>query len=342
MVEGCQPSPKPFVIRVEDKAYQYLEEISVYFSNVSPENVTRRYDNDRIFNKIEIGYNQWQAEDISGIDDPQTKKIYSNRFKKVGKSIQILSEFIGASLAIETTRRKRREKSKDWKYDNETFIIALNPNEIDESPDESPDLVHLSPELDEDFSFITNLVNPETRYNIRITTARNFLRWQNFTQGALQSYVGSDFKFQSGEGNYDMTSIMDQGCPDEDFNNQSLDEKGNIPVTTDFLHLPNLYEIELPLDWNDYVTIRDNRRKAIGVSLSDTGHVPMFIKSLDFRPVKGTATIVAWAKEFLELSVVADTTPMQECMPESDECETALTDDNGNILTDELGICIYA
>lgn len=330
------------VIRVEDKAEQYQEDISVYFSNVSPENVTRRYDNDRIFNKIEIGYNQWQAEDVSGIDDPQTKKIYSNRFKKVGKSIQILSEFIGASLAIETTRRKRREKSKDWKYDNETFIIALNPNEVNESPDVSPDLVHLSPELDEDFSSITNLLNSETRYNIRITTGRNFLRWQNFTQGALQSYVGSEFKFQSGEGNYDMTSTMDQGCPDEDFNNQSLDEKGNIPVTADFLHLPNLYEIELPLDWNDYVTIRDNRKKAIGVSLSDTGHVPMFIKSLDFRPVKGTATIVAWAKEFLELSVVADTTPMQECMPESDDCETALTDVNGNILTNTLGICIYA
>lgn len=330
------------VIRVEDKAEQYQEDISVYFSNVSPENVTRRYDNDRIFNKIEIGYNQWQAEDVSGIDDPQTKKIYSNRFKKVGKSIQILSEFIGASLAIETTRRKRREKSKDWKYDNETFIIALNPNEVNESPDVSPDLVHLSPELDEDFSSITNLLNSETRYNIRITTGRNFLRWQNFTQGALQSYVGSEFKFQSGEGNYDMTSTMDQGCADEDFNNQSLDEKGNIPITTDFLHLPNLYEIELPLDWNDYVTIRDNRKKAIGVSLSDTGHVPMFIKSLDFRPVKGTATIVAWAKEFLELSVVADTTPMQECMPESDDCETALTDVNGNILTNTLGICIYA
>jgi hypothetical protein len=330
------------VIRVEEKAAQYIDDISVYFSNVSPENITRKYDNDRIFNKIEVGYTQWQAEDISGIDDPQTKKIYSNRFKKVGKTVQLLSEFIGASLAIETTRRKKREKSSDWKYDNETFIIALNPIEVVESPDESPDLVHLSPELDEDFSSITNLVNSETRYNLRITTARNFLRWQNYLQGSLQSYLGSVFKFSYGEGNYDMTSVMDAGCPDEEYGNQSLDEKGNIEVTADFLHLPILYEIDIPMEWSDYITIRDNRRKAIGVSLGIDGHVPMFIKTLDFRPVKGTATILAWAKEYLDLAVVADTTPMQECQPESDECETALTDENGNNLTDELGICIYA
>lgn len=330
------------VIRVEEKAFQYDDDISVYFSNVSPENITRKYDNDRIFNKVEIGYTQWQAEDISGIDDPQTKKVYSDRFKKIGKTVQIHSEFIGASLAIETTRRKKREKSSDWKYDNETFIIALNPNEVVESPDESPDLVHLSPELSEDFSSVANLVNSETRYNLRITVGRNFLRWQNYLQGALQSYLGSNFRFSWGEGNYDMTSVMDAGCPDEEFNNQEFDEKGDIPVTSDFLHLAHLYEIELPMDWSDYITIRDNRRKAIGVSLDAAGHVPMFIKSLDFRPVKGTATILAWAKEYLDLTVVADTTPMQECQPESAECETAITDEEGNILTDELGICIYA
>jgi hypothetical protein len=35
------------VIRVEDKAFQYDEDMSVLFSNVSPQNITRRYDNDR-------------------------------------------------------------------------------------------------------------------------------------------------------------------------------------------------------------------------------------------------------------------------------------------------------
>lgn len=331
------------VIRVEEKVYQYDESdgTSVDFSNVW--DITRKYDNDRIFNKVEIGYTRWQSEDVSGIDDPQSKKTYATRFKKVGKSIQLYSEWMAASLAIEQTRRTTREKSADYKYDNETFIIALNPLPQDESPDTSPDYLHFDPELDENFSSVTNLLNSETRYNLRLTPARNFLRWQNYLQGALQVNVGSDFKFSSAEGNYDMTSTMDDGgCLNDAFNGVELSEKENIQVTTDYIHLAQLYEFSIPMDWSDYVLIRDNRRKPIGVSQSNTGHVNMFIKTLEFKPVEGSATILAWAKEFLELSVVADTTPMQECMPESDDCETALTDTNGNILTNELGICIYA
>lgn len=330
------------VIRVEEKTHQYDDSngTSVDFSNVR--NITRKYDNDRIFNKVEIGYTRWESEDISGIDDPQTKKTYSTRFQKVGKSIQLYSEFIAASLAIETTRRKTREKSSDYKFDNETFIIAINPIEqADQSPDTSPDYLDFIPELDENFSSITGLLNSETRYNIKLSVARNFLRWQNFLQGALQPYLGSEFKFASGEGNYDMTSTMDvNGCLNEDYDGANLDEKGNIPVGVDFIHLPHLYEAEIPMDWSDYVLIRDNRRKPIGISLSDTDHVPMFIKTLEFKPVKGEATILMWAKEYLDLAVFPDTTPMQECQVPSEDCLDALTDSLGNILTNELGVCI--
>jgi hypothetical protein len=330
------------VIRVEEKAYQYDNSTgtSVDFSNIR--DITRKYDNDRIWNKTIIGYARWQAEDISGIDDPQTKKTYATRFQKVGKEIQILSEFIGASLAIETTRRKTREKSSDYKFDNETFIIAINPLEqADTSPDTSPDYADYIPELDENFSSITGLLNSETRYNIKLTAGRNFLRWQNYLQGPLQDYLGSNFKFVGGEGNYDMTSVMDvNGCLNEDFSGSELDEKGDIIVTDDFIHLPHLYEANFPMEWNEYVLVRNNKRKPIGISLTDTDHKPMFIKTMSYKPVEGTVNVLMWAKEYLDLSVFPDTTPMQECQPSSDACENALTDSFGNILTDELGVCI--
>lgn len=327
------------VIRVEGKSYFYLNEISIYFSNVRQ--ITRKYDNDRIFNKVSIGYTRWQAEDISGIDDPQSRKTYSTRLQKVGKNIDLHSEFIGASLAIETTRRTTKEKSADYKYDNEVFIIALNPDEVIESPEESPDLVHFRPELDENFSSVTNLLNSETRYNLKLTAGRNFLRWQNYVQGGLQSYLGSVFKFTSAEGNYGMTSQMDvNGCLNEDFDGNLFSEKGDVPVTDDFIHLADLYEAEVPMEWEEYEVIRDNRRKAIGISLTDVDHVPMFIKTLEYKPVKGTCSLLLWAKEYLDLYVTPDSTPMQECQPMSAECEDALTDENGNILTDELGVCI--
>lgn len=328
------------VIRVEHNGYVFDNtSTSINLSNIRQ--ITRKYDNEKIHNKVDIGYVRWESENISGIDDPQSKKTYSTRFKKVGKPIQIYSEWIAASLAIEQTRRTTREKSADYKYDNETFIIAINPTTQEESPDISPDLYHFIPELDENFSVVTNLLNAETRYNLRLTPARNFLRWQDSLQGALQDYIGSEFKFASGQGNYDMTSTMDAGgCLADDFEGNNLSEKGNIPVTNDFLHLALLYEMEIPIEWEDYILIRNNRRKPIGISQTDTGHVPMFIKTLEYKPVKGTCTILAWAKEFLDLSQVPDTTPMLECYPSAAECEDALTDEFGEILTDELGVCI--
>lgn len=337
------------VIRIEDKASWYDDSngTSIDFSNV--QDISRKFDNDRIFNRVGIGYARWESEDISGIDDPQTKKNYHTRLQKAGKGIDLYSEFIGASLLVEQARRTSRVKTADYKYDNETFIVSLNEIPQDESPDISPDILTFIPELDENFSVIENLESPETRYNLRITPARNFLRWQNFLQGALQSYIGSYFTFSSGEGNYGLVSTMEpEGCLG-DYEGTSLEENGDIMVDTSFLHLPELYELTIPMDWNDYQIIQANRKKPIGVSLHESGHVPMFIKSLQFRPVKGTCTIQAWSKEYLDLSYYQDHTPMQECLgvgPGSlgpgEDCDNAITDENGLILTDEFGECIFA
>lgn len=338
--EDVVDSNTVFIIDHQAGVYDDSEGTSVDFNFVKK--ITHKYDNDRIWNKVNIGYTKWESEDVSGIDDPQSKKTYAPRFKKVGKGIDLYSEFIGASLALEKTRRTTREKSSDYKYDNETFIIALNPDEQDQSPEESPDILRFIPELDENFSSVNNLLESETRYNLRITPARNFLRWQNYLQGPLQAYLGSSFKFTGGEGNYDMVSTMDpeEGCLNDDFNGDELDEKGDIPVGADYVHLPDLYEVEHPMEYSEYVLIRNQKKKPIGISQSGTGHVSMFIKTLEYKPVKGTFSAIVWAKEYLDLSVVEDHTPMQECQPLADECERALTDELGNILTDELGVCI--
>jgi hypothetical protein len=332
------------VIRIEDKAYQYDdEETSIDFSYI--QDITKKYDNDRIFNKVSIGYTKWESEDISGIDDPQSKKTYNSRFKKVGKEISLYSEFIAASLIVEQARRTSKIKSADYKYDNETFIIALNETPQDESPDISPDIITFIPELDENFTFTENLESPETRYNLRLTPARNFLRWQDFLDGALQDYLGSDWRFSSAQGNYHFSAIMEENGCDEDYDGFELAEDANILVDDNFLHLPDLYEATIPMDWQDYATIRDNPRKPIGISKSDTGHARMFIKTLSFQPMHGEAKILMWAKDFLDLSVEEDRTPMQECLSaggggEFPDCENGITDEDGFYLTDEFGECI--
>lgn len=330
------------VIRVEEKSHFYNQSSGTSFDFSNVRDIVRKYDNDRIFNKVEIGYARWESEDISGIDDPQSKRIYASRFKKIGQTITLLSEFIAASLAIETTRRTTREKSADYKYDNEFFLISINPTEIEESPATSPDVVTFQPELDENFSSITGLLNSETRYNIRHSVARMFLRWKDYLQGCLQSYIGSVFKFTSGQGNFDMASTMDLDC-DVAYNaGAEVVEDQDFIVTDEIFHLCNLYEFTAPLEYEDFETIVANRKLPIGLSQSGTAHTPMFIKSLSYKVAHGEVTIQAWPTEFFDIQVQDDAVATQECFAMPGACEDGITDDNGIQIVDENGICIIA
>lgn len=321
------PTPEQQIIRVEEREYFYQREMSVNITQI--DTMKRKYDNDVIYNKVDIGYSQWQSEDISGIDDPQTKRVYSTRFQKIGQGIDIKSDFIAASLAIERTRREASEKTKDYKFDNNVFIIAINPDDI------SPDAY--VPELDENFTSILNLLNSETRYNILLSVARNFLRWQKWLNGCLQNYIGSLFKFVSGEGNYDMVTAMVNQSPDclnEDFDGEELSEKQDIPVTDEIIHTPNYYEIDCPMEWETYKTIRNNRRNAIGINGN-----PLFIDTLDYEPMNGKARIAGWSLEYIPITVPEGIAAMQDCFP-STECDNPITDELLEILTDENGVCI--
>lgn len=319
------------VIRVEEKRHFYDETVSINISNVR--DIVRKYDEKRLFKAIRIGYKKWQSEDISGIDDPQTKKTYATRLQKSGKDLTIESEFIAASLAIETTRRKTKEKSADYKFDNESFIIAIRPNQIDISPETSPNVQDYEPELDENFTSIENLLNADTRYNLKLTPARNFLRWIDWLSAGLQPYPADPFKFTSGEGNYDMASqiipIVD-GCEEYE---EMLSEKQDLEISTDPFHLALLYEIRIPLTWEEYVVIRDNPKNAIGISQTEENHITFFIQELSYTPDQGEALIQAWPVELLSILTIETTATGQLCF--TDCGDTYLTEDGFEFETED-------
>lgn len=265
-------------IRIEKKEYFFDPTTSINFDFVN--NIERSYDLDSVFKVIEIGYEKWSAESESGVDDPQTKHWYNTRFKTIGKEVRILSKFIAASLAIEQTRRNRIELGKDWRLDEDILIIALKELSVG-----------YEPELDENFTSVLNLLNSETRYNIRLSVARNFERWRSYFNGCLQWYVGEDYKFARGEGNFDMVSTLDSGdCEYEDSSPEpAVDEKGDIQITGDFLFMPIVYTFEHPLTWDEYKTIRDNRNNAIGISRTDENHIACFIQELEYEITHGKA-----------------------------------------------------
>lgn len=286
--EQLEFSPSQNVIRIEPIRYFY-DESDYSFSFDYVDGIKRSYDKAHIFKSINIGYQKWSAESDGGIDDPQTKKTYATVFKQIGTDVSMLSKFIAAGLAIEQTRRNRAELGKDWRLDEDTMIVALN---LTGSPD-------YQPEFDENFTGITGLNNSDTRYNLRLTPAWNFLRWIAYFRGCLQKYTDSEFTFQSSEGNSQFEATMESDSDCILVTDEEISEDMNIPVgisygANDFIHLPDKLEFEYKMAWLDYKTIRNNKLIAIRVSKTDTDHQLCHIDVLEYAPEEAKATVEAW------------------------------------------------
>jgi hypothetical protein len=284
------------VIRIEDKAFQYPDtEPVLQVANIRT--IERGYDKESIFKKIQIGYNKWQSEDISSIDDPQTKRTYATRFEKTGKDINIESKFVAASIAFEVTRRKSIKKTEDYKFDNDTFMLALNTTQV------SPD--RYTPELAENFNSISGLTRSETRYNIVHSAGRMFLRWANFFGGCLQKYTSSSYRFVSGEGNFDMTSdyncstgqeclavLCDSFSEKQDI---SLGSPSNYNSVFKFFHLPTLINIdEIDFSWDDALLVRGDRTLPISISQIDSDFKRLSISKIEYLLCYSKAKIMGW------------------------------------------------
>jgi hypothetical protein len=280
------------VIRVWKRSELFDENrISATLDNVR--DISRSYDQEEFFNLITIGYDKWQSEDVSGIDDPQSRRNYATILKKIGRKIEILSSMIGASLAFETTRRFIKDKSADYKFDNETFILAVT---LDGE-------YGFRPELNEEFSDVSNLLNEETRYNKRITSARNLLRWLEYLSGCLQMYSDSSFKFTGGEGNYDTVATMAPNECGDDFGGAPLSEKQDIPVSEDYLFWPIAYTIKHPISFGKWLQIISDMHAAINVSQTDINHMPFFTKNLSIGLADAQMTLTAWPKRFFSIGI---------------------------------------
>lgn len=292
------------VVRIEPKEYFFEDTGVATFSFVR--DIEHNYDDAYIFKTVKTGYKQWQSEDISGLDDPQTKHTRASILRRSGTDLMLESDFIAASLAIENTRRRRKEKTADYKFDNNNFIIALNTSEL------SPNVYQ--PELDENFTSITNLNDPETRYNSMLTPMRNCLRWANYWSGCLQPYLNSKLRFVSGEGNYDMISnFLDDGC-ERGVLEGALAEKADIPLTFveipsfdykrrfDYLFLPEAFKIVIPIEKSDFEKL--DRNKPINISQTDSNHVKFYIKDMEYDIMQGRATIIAWPKTPFKTQVI--------------------------------------
>lgn len=314
-----------------------------------------------IYSTFQFGYNKWEAQQYNGLDEFLTKREYRTTINSVKNALAQLSTFIGSGYALEVTRRENNN-SKDWKYDNDVFVICvkrggtqqllvtfvatntikvvclgnnyahaesifyvgaavvvtgvknsgtyhvtatseitnylvvtITETVVDETTTISvPDPNGLSVELG-NIETPSNIIDPDSVYNFRISPTRNAMRWMNMI---LKSYakfdIDSKIIFTSGDGNYFAKGkMLSTDCRLENQaieENQTLDEGIflNIADAAPFLR-PERIKYDFPMNTKDYKAIKANPGGTIYFE-SDCESGYGWIDTIVWKPASGLAT----------------------------------------------------
>jgi hypothetical protein len=281
---GVEAGGSGYVIRIEPKEYFYSTDVLMQLPNI-PELKTSNAKS-YYYNDIEIGYTKWTNEELNGLDELNTKRIYSNTLKNTSQKLTAMSTLVGSGYALEFARRQLYvdAPTTDYDYDNDNFIVCLNRDSLD--LDEA--------EKDENFTDVTDLISKATAYNLRISPARNLLRWLNVTCAGILKYAAREIKFTYGEGNYVMGSEFDADTCPGNYNNDALTENQGVVWDSTSANVtpiwePVFYDFKYPLSFSQYKAIKANPTKCLEISRSETGFIKAFIIEIRYEPNKGLA-----------------------------------------------------
>lgn len=115
------------LIRIEQVRYFYNNTVAMECLNARE--LTREVNMSKIFSIIKIGYDKWETENVNGLNDVFGKREFRTSLKSIRNNYERISKLIASDYAIEITRRQYGTSTKDWKYDNDTFIICLKDNQ---------------------------------------------------------------------------------------------------------------------------------------------------------------------------------------------------------------------
>ena len=177
------------VLRIEDWTWFYSnEEVVFEVDNLSGKQTA--INPDEIFSRLKVGYKKYETEGTNGLDAFLTEREYRTRSKIANNTMDMLTDFVGDAYAIEATRRLANDlKTKDWRYDNDIFIIQLRKSTTGTD----------GYEVESNVWDAENVISPQTLYNARISPARIANRWMSRVLG----WSGKTEKliFTSGTGN---------------------------------------------------------------------------------------------------------------------------------------------
>lgn len=283
---GLEKISGNYYITIDSIEHFYDDTVLFQLSNVP--DIKTSIAPDYIYNNINIGYENWQTEFKNGIDEFNSKRQYSTGIKLFDNVKDLISQFVASGYAIELTRRKQYidTPTTDTQYDDNIFIVAVarSLGLMDDT------------EIDENYDSITNTINPDSSYNLRLSPARSLLRHLKSIAGTLTKYPGRFIKFTFGEGNYKMVSDQTNGSAnntcDDYYNSASLAENddiqwdsANADVTP--LWIPEYLEFTYPITDTQFNLLRDNPYKCIEISDGTSDYIKGYLIRIDNNALNG-------------------------------------------------------
>lgn len=271
------------VLRVESAEYFYNDTLLLTL-DATPESEIEIME-DRAYSVVKIGYKKWETESVKGLDEFNSNKEFRTGITAVNNPLDITSNFVAAGYVIEQIRTQQFISTgrADNKYDNDTFIIAVDRTGYGDFIVEQGNI-----------SNADNIFSPATVYNWRLRPMYNLMRWG---KSLFQSYVNiaetdSKLFYSAGTGNYVASGELTDGCKLENgpiAENADL-SAGNyaIPVKP-ILTLDN-YTVEYPLSVKDYKIIKANPYGFINLQCGNGEYVKTYIQSVEYRYAQGIAT----------------------------------------------------
>jgi hypothetical protein len=263
-VIGQQGEPVQ-VIRVEPWSYWYTSEVVLDLTPLGPLAVTTKVSTEDYYQVVEMGYQQWQAEQVNGLEEFNSTRQWTTPLKAVKNTYSQSSKVATAGMLIEATRRQRYDATAttDDSRDATNFLISL-----------VRDGAGYTTERDQRLLTSTGLFSPSTAYNLAYSPGRMLRHHGGIVRAGLQP--AGTIRFTSGTGNTSMTSQL-QGEP------AVVAEGGDVAVTD--LPAPAWqpleYSFEAPVSREQLRTLLARPRGRVRL-LDDTG-APLEGWILDFK-----------------------------------------------------------
>ncbi len=288
---GIEPdADRPTYDRIRVEPMEYFYDSSVILTCDNVPNITKRVMAEWYPSTIEIGYAKWETENSMGLDEFATKRNYRSTLKEIKNNVSKVCKFIASGYSIEVTRNIEYslDSTKDWRLDNEIFIVCVRRGEagalVVEQGIDCADTVNM-----------TDIIDPDTVYNYRISPIRNLMRWTKaFMAAYFNDINGADAKFifTNGNGNFIAAGELINGCFEEaakiaenaDINIAAFDTAGDgAPI-----YKNELDDFEYPLSLSDYNLIKANPRGIIEYrENSSVAFRQGYVYSIQYKPNDG-------------------------------------------------------